>query len=88
MEGFAARYPGTCVGCGNRFDISALVAYNEDDQLYGVECCGYLSMDEPGDIDAKAGREKIRVMPTGKSKRDACPRCFIIHTAGQGDECE
>jgi hypothetical protein len=85
--GFAARYPGICCRCGNRIDVSDLIAYDEDDAIYGIECCGDVVPDaEP--FTAKKGVEPIRVMPTGKTKRDACSRCFIIHTTAQGDECE
>lgn len=88
---FEARYPGSCAGCGDPFEAGSQIGYaastGEDsrDQLIARACCG----DGLGVTDAElmSRNKPVRVMPPGKTARDRCNRCFMIHTAAQGDEC-
>lgn len=80
---FTARYHGIC-GCGDEFYEGDMIGYNLSGTLFAQQCCGH----SPEPTPNQERQPNIRVMPTGKTKRDVCSRCFIIHTAAQGDECE
>lgn len=76
---FAAKFPGECAGCGQRFESGDEVMYRDDELCIAHEC------ESPADITIS--RNKIRVMPHGRTAKDKCPRCFIVHASGQV-ECE
>lgn len=90
MKTFPARYPGLCLPCGE--DIQ------QDDEITHHEVTGYVHVHCVDDADAQAPslpRDRrdpsvrtVDVMPHGKTARDRCDRCFLVHTAAQGDECE
>jgi hypothetical protein len=90
LRWFVAQYTsGACSGCGTPIHEGEEIAYsgNQEEGQYLVrrECCDapdvYVS-------ESSTRPSRVKVMPTGKTKRDVCSRCFIIHTAAQGDECE
>lgn len=101
LRWFHARYSsGNCMSCGglvHKGDRIALVG----DQILG-DCCEEVRhdlFDDPGPqgvpgraddpFEEPARRTTVReVMPPGRTARDACPRCFIVHTIPQGDECQ
>lgn len=77
---FEARYPGVCAACGDPFERGTIVRYDSDDN---VVCCTTTD-----DHTASAGHDdQIPVMPHGKTARDVCPHCYMIHASGQV-ECE
>jgi hypothetical protein len=81
---------GHCGQCKTPIHEGDEIAYL-DDTLIRRECCAetgmYLSDTELA--NANRGRvDRVLVMPRGKTAKDRCPRCFIIHTVGQGDSCD
>lgn len=79
---FRARYPGVCPACGDPYERGMMVRYNGNDEIV---CC-----DEEGsgfDSFTPGRTPGIAVMPRGKTKRDVCGACFMIHASGQV-ECE
>jgi hypothetical protein len=82
---FSAKYKGHCGACGKQFDVDSQIAYaespdkdrfdfNVDNVLVAEGCC------------AGTGFEVMtQVMPRGKTKKDACGACFIIHATNQKD---
>lgn len=97
---FAARFSGKCASCQVAFEPNDLIGYDEDDNIVGLECCGGIPSDEVNTLTVEPesdgsgfdsfhpGRSPdIRVMPTGKTAKDKCPRCWMIHAVGQGDDC-
>lgn len=81
---FQAKYSGECYGCGEPFEVGTMLRY-KDDNLYVDHTC---DSDGPVYVTEKRsdGRAPINVMPTGKTARDRCDQCFIIHTTNQ-TEC-
>ena len=85
--GFAARFAGRCGGCGELFEAGAQVFYAPPDDVLTVEeCCGDAAQTEP-----RATLSEVtpadKVMPRGKTAKDRCDLCFIVHAAGQ-ESCE
>jgi len=89
LRWFTASFKGGhCRHCGEDIEEGDEMAYASDRQIVRRECCGD-DPQQPELITNPRNRpSEQRVMPTGKTKRDACSRCFIIHTAGQGDDCD
>lgn len=73
-----ARYPGTCGNCGQSFDVGDEIR-RDGGTIVGTMCC---TIDGPREPD-----HTPEVMPRGKTARDRCDRCFIVHGTGQV-ECE
>lgn len=65
---FAAKYPGTCVRCGERFAVGDPIYYNDNDEL--VAHLGKCEEKQP-DPDLTMTVEEVRAA--------RCPRCFLIH---------
>lgn len=90
MKTFPAKYSGLCIPCGEEIQ--------RDDEITHHEVVGYVHVHCINDADAEAPglpRERrspatraVDVMPRGKTVRDRCDRCFLVHTAAQGGECE
>lgn len=80
---FPAKYAGKCHGCDELFEAHAMVRY-QDGELYADHTC---SSDGPVYVTERRsdGRTPINVMPTGKTARDRCDQCFIVHATGQRD---
>lgn len=72
MAVLSAQFAGRCTTCGQPFEVGASIFYTDDDALAGWECCG---IDEPA---AVVPEETARVMPRGKTARDACGLCFQV----------
>lgn len=85
MSPFAAHFPGRCGKCGEVFDIGTNVFYTTpDDILLGWDCCG--ASDEPD--AASMVTPPDRVMPRGKTARDACGRCWQIPATNGACGCD
>lgn len=74
LNWFSAKHPGMCTGCGAQFKEGVDIAYL-DGAIVARDCC------------AGTGVRLEQVMPRGKSTKDACPECFLIHSTLQ-TECE
>lgn len=87
---FPARYNGLCIPCGD--DIrqgDSIVSHPEAGYIH-EECWDDVSaLPSKSEIDqAFSTRPRERsVLPRGKTAKDRCDKCFIIHTPGQ-DGCE
>lgn len=86
---FPARWPYTCACCGENQDAGTLSAYGDDGLLRCIEddhAVGSIEWAEKfTDGPARANRAPD-VMPRGKTVKDRCDRCFLIHSTGQ-TEC-
>lgn len=77
IKWFSAQFRGSCGTCGKRFEAGDQVGYTKDDVngediLVALECC------------AGTGIEDIKdLIPRGKTAKDACTLCFIIHSTNQ-----
>lgn len=83
---FPATFAGRCGNCGELFEVDAEIFYDETDAILGKECCGADGRDSVRGLED----EKVpvsRVMPRGRTAKDVCLRCFIVHTLTQ-TECE
>jgi hypothetical protein len=98
---FAAQFNGSCSTCGTGFSEGDQIGFNAENEIVAEDCCGGAIDFEPkltsvdgsiqwddhdGSINGK--KPRIAVMPTGRTAKDRCNRCFLIHTRGQGDECQ
>ncbi len=86
---FTAKFPGSCARCGTPFDAGADVFYVGGD-LYASDGCEDITEESIGaefDSFTRGRTPGIAVMPRGKTKRDRCDKCFMIHASGQV-ECE
>ena len=84
---FIASFGGTCNGCDTPFQAGAEIAYDDDNQIIG-RCCHDGTVFDGSMLVVDTRKTPMKVMPPGKTKADRCPRCFIIHTTAQGDECQ
>lgn len=83
---FQASYPGECYGCGLSFETGATLRY-KDGNVHVDHDCSTASEGPVYVTEARSdGRARINVMPTGKTARDVCTKCFIIHPDNQ-TEC-
>lgn len=95
---FKARYTGKCGACETLFHDGDQIGYTDEHILVGLECCGGSELVSlPHEAESFTGADfdsfnhgrppAIRVMPTGKTAKDVCMSCFMIHSVGQGDTC-
>lgn len=71
---FPAQHRQRCGECQMMIEIGDQVSYN-DGKIVGLDCCAGL-----GHPDLKG------LIPHGKTAKDACKTCFIIHASAQ-EEC-
>jgi len=74
LNWFSAKHPGNCCGCGIRFKEGVDIAYL-DGAIVARDCC------------MGTGVMLEKIMPRGKSPKDYCRKCFLIHSTLQ-TECE
>lgn len=92
MEAFPAKYYGHCNACDEYIKPDESIIRHPDAGFIHEGCVEYVG--KPSESNGAAfdsfnrGRAPIAVLPRGKTGKDKCNRCFIIHTPGQGDECE
>lgn len=83
---FIAKYRFSCGRCGEQHDPGTEAQYEPDTStVSAMECVE--AYESPVEGSAPTYRPD-RVMPRGKTAKDRCNRCFMVHTAGQGDECQ
>lgn len=91
VRAIVARYDGLCGNCREPYSKGDHIVNNGDNGYVPVDCGCLEDMSEPTGGDEVGYRERRRkladFMPRGKTARDACPKCFIIHATGQ-KECE
>jgi hypothetical protein len=77
--------------CGEDIKPGEYIVMHPDAGAVHEECAedvGKLSQGNGADFDSfTRGRAPIPVLPRGKTAKDRCDKCFIIHTPGQ-DGCE
>lgn len=81
---FIAKYPFTCAGCGERKQADVQAEYDEQGSIREIECPG--GGESIGDTyygTAEKKSRSIEVMPRGKTPRDKCGECFMVHSPGQ-----
>lgn len=98
---FEAEFTGgRCGTPGCKYDIKRgdIIAYFKSEYgriLIRRECCGEQADLILVDVTAEPESESEdtfdsnpqMLLPPGRTKTDACSKCFIIHTTVQGDEC-
>lgn len=72
---FAAKYRHRCSACNSPIEVGDMIA-KVDGAYVGLECC-------TGTVNASFDS----LLPHGKTPKDACPKCFIVHSSMQ-TECE
>jgi hypothetical protein len=85
---FPARYDGMCLPCGEPI-VQGESITNHPDAGYVHEDCA----EDVGKTPQTAVERRVRddparaTMPRGKTARDRCDRCFMVHSPGQAG-CE
>lgn len=88
MSSFPARYSGLCIPCGEDIKPGESIINHSDAGYIHEECAENVGkVAQTHDAREAAVHRTRPVMPTGKTAKDRCNKCFIIHTAGQ-DGCE
>lgn len=83
---FIAKYRFDCGRCGEVHPAGTEARYETDSStVSAIECME--TYEAPTGGSAPTYRPDT-IMPRGKTVRDRCSRCFLVHTAAQGDECE
>lgn len=92
MQPFPAKYNGLCNPCGEDIKPGEFIIAHPDAGFIHEECTEYIgkvSQDDAEDPERSIRDRTARpVLPRGKTAKDRCNKCFIIHTVGQGDQCE
>lgn len=88
-KGFPASFPGDCVSCGAAILPDDKVFYAPgNERVSGVDCCGdkddadlvvHQRRDDGLAVDDEDPSDVIaRVLPRGRTARDACTACWQI----------
>lgn len=87
MNVFPARYNGLCNPCAEDILKGQSITNHREYGYVHEECA--LADEQPRESDEQPteypshGRAPIAVLPRGKTAKDRCDKCFIIHTPGQ-----
>lgn len=84
---FSARYPGQCLPCGEAIKVGEAITNHPEHGYIHEECTDVEPAESAADERTTVPRERP-TMPPGKTARDRCDRCFLIHTAAQGSDCQ
>lgn len=84
---FPARYEGLCIPCGEDIKRDDMIILHRVHGYIHEECADIDPSESTRDEQVIVPRERP-TMPPGKTVRDRCDRCFLVHTAAQGDECQ
>ncbi len=88
---FEAKWDGVCSCCGETLHAGDQVRFMSD-QIVGTCCDGeppagveLVELESPFDLDVRSDTRLpgFEVMPRGKSAKDLCKLCFMIHAGGQ-----
>jgi len=85
-----AQYSGLCIPCGEDILPGHSITLNAEHGYIHEECTDIQPAESNGaDFDSfNPGRTPgIPVLPRGKTSKDRCNTCFIVHAPGQ-DGCE
>jgi hypothetical protein len=91
MKTFPARYTGgLCLPCDIVIERGDEITHHPTVGYVHVHCYDRAN-DAAPELPAERRAGVVRtvdVMPRGKTARDRCDRCFLVHTEAQGDDCE
>lgn len=95
-RGFSAQYAGACISCGAAILPGDHLFYAPGNEApSGLECCGDkddadLTVVQRRDTedDADMTVDVAKVMPRGRTARDACGRCFQVPAANDTCGCD
>ena len=90
MKTFPAKYPGLCIPCGEDIEQGDEITHHDVAGYVHLRCIDQADAEAPG-LPRERRTPAIRttdVMPRGKTARDACGSCFLVHTPPQGDDCQ
>lgn len=84
---FPARYQSLCIPCGEEIKRGEMIVLHPDAAYVHEECAedvGKVVESNGADFDSfNRGRAPIAVLPRGKTAKDKCDRCFIVHASNQ-----
>lgn len=89
---FSAKYSGVCVPCGHSIEQGEMITnhpkagYVHEECIYDVGQAPEADVEGPGPFDPDRVSPE-RFLPRGKTAKDKCVKCFMIHSPGQ-ETCE
>src|SRR5262245_36189767 len=84
-KSFRAKYAGACPSCEDDIDKGDMVSFVRTSSgrvVVHEPCAGFDVSEDPEEKDVDHTNPRI-VMPRGKTARDRCNGCFMIHSPGQ-----
>jgi hypothetical protein len=89
MTGFPAKFRGLCLPCGEDIHVGDFIRSHNEAGYVHEECFDEVGTDLPFRSESRKEDEPIinAALPRGKSAKDRCDKCFMIHASGQ-EECE
>lgn len=83
---FQARYKGLCLPCGEDIHKGEWLTTHPEYGYIHEECTDVEPAQSQG--ESRSARSPIpSVLPRGKTAKDRCDDCFMVHSDGQ-DGCE
>lgn len=83
---FQAKYRSLCVPCGEDIQPGEYITNHAEHGYIHEECTDVESPQHHGEPSPPSSRT-IVTMPRGKTARDRCEQCFMVHATNQR-ECE
>jgi hypothetical protein len=84
---FPAKYPGFCLPCGEPIKQQEFII-NDPQHGYIHEECTDIEPAQSAPERRESSGPTHAVMPPGKTPKDRCSQCFLVHTPAQGEECQ
>lgn len=90
MRTFPARFSTLCLPCDSLIEPGDECVRHDEVGTIHLHCLDKVDEHIAGQpAERREGVVRtIDVMPRGKTARDSCNRCFLVHTPAQGDDCE
>lgn len=87
--GFKAQYTSDCLGCGSQIDKGNVITFvhTERGRVVVHLGCEENALPTGPRHDDSEHVSIAEVMPRGKTAKDKCDRCFMVHSPGQNG-CE
>lgn len=86
---FPAKYRGFCLPCGEDIQQGEYITNHSEYGYIHEECTDIepAKSTQTRERTTADGSPRVDVLPRGKTGKDKCNKCFIVHSPGQGG-CE
>lgn len=84
---FQAKYKGFCIPCDEDIFPGEWITDHPKHGYIHEECTDIEAPSQKREKATPDGSPRVDVLPRGKTAKDRCNRCFMVHSTGQAD-CE